>query len=93
MEQDLYQRVKKVKPYKITGIVFIVMAGFIYTLERGFSLLSTSVVRAGFFAGQMTGEVPDVETGGFFDNLFVPAFLILGIIFIIYGFSKFEKNK
>lgn len=78
--------------FKITGIVFIVMAGVIYTLERGFSLLSTSIVRAGFFSGQINGGVPDVETNGFFDNLFVPAFLILGIIVLIYGFSKSVKN-
>ena len=81
------------KSYKVTGIVFIITAGFIYTLERGFSLLSTSMVKAGFFSGEMTGGVPDVETSGFFDNLFVPAFLIFGIIFLIYGFSKYEKNK
>lgn len=79
--------------YKITGIVFIAMAGFLYTLERGFSLLSTSVIQAGFFSGQMNGEVPEVEVNGFFANLFVPVFLILGIIFLIYGFSKIVKNK
>ena len=79
--------------YKITGIVFIAMAGFIYTLERGFSLLSTSIIRAGFYSGQISGEVPGVETNGFFVNLFVPVFLILGIIFLIYGFSKMVENK
>jgi hypothetical protein len=79
--------------YKITGIVFIALAGFIYTLERGFSLLSTSIIQAGFFSGQMSGGVPDVETNGFFANLFVPAFLILGIIILIYGFSKIVENK
>ena len=79
--------------YKITGIVFIALAGFIYTLERGFSLLSTSIIQAGFFSGQMSGEVPNVETNGFFANLFVPAFLILGIIILVYGFSKIVENK
>lgn len=79
--------------YKITGIVFIAMAGFIYTLERGFSLLSTSIIQAGFFSGQISSEVPGVETNCFNANLFVPAFLILGIIFLIYGFSKIVENK
>jgi hypothetical protein len=58
---------KKAMYYKVTGIVFVAMAGFIYTLERGFSLLSTSIVQAGFFSGQMTRGVPDVETNGFFN--------------------------
>lgn len=79
--------------YKITGIVFIAMAGLIYTLERGFSFLATSIIRAGFFSGQMSGEVPDVETNGFFANLFVPAFLIIGIICLIYDFRKIVNNK
>ena len=79
--------------YKITGIVFIAMAGLIYTLERGFSLLSTSIIRAGFFSGQMSGEVPDVETNVFFANLFVPVFLIIGIIFVLYDFRKVINNK
>ncbi|MGN7408650.1 hypothetical protein [Sporosarcina sp. SAFN-010] len=56
-------------------------------------MLSTSVIQAGFFSGQMNGEVPDIEVNGFFANLFVPVFLILGIIFLIYGFSKIVKNK
>ena len=74
--------------YKITGIVFIIMSGLIYTLERGFSLLSTSLVKAGFFSGTMTGGVPEIETSGFLENWFVPLFLILGIMFLIYGFKK-----
>ena len=74
-------------------IVFITMAGLIYTLERGFSMLSTSIIRAGFISGQMSGEVPDVENIGFFANLFVPAFLIIGIIFVLYDFRKVINNK
>ncbi|MBP1949898.1 hypothetical protein [Virgibacillus litoralis] len=76
------------KFYKITGIVFIIMSGLIYTLEKGFSLLSTSIVRAGFFSGAKTGGVPEIEASGFFGNLYVPLFLILGLLFIIYGFLK-----
>jgi len=67
------------------------MSGFTYTLEKGFYLLSTSTIKAGFLSGENTGEVPEVETIGFFNNLFVPVFLVMGIIF--YGFSKSEKNK
>lgn len=73
------------------GFVFIIVSGFIYTLERGFSLLSTSVVKTGFFSGQITSGVPDVETSGFLVNLFVPTFIVLEIVLLIYGFSKSEK--
>ena len=81
------------KFYKIIGFVFIFMSGLVYTLEKGFSLLSTSIVLAGFYSGEMGGEVPEVEANGFFDNLYVPAFLILGLIFLIYGLSKSKKNS
>lgn len=70
------------------GLIFIMMAGFLYTLERCFSLLSTSLVKAGFFSGQMTGEVPQVEFSGFFSNIFVTVFLITGVILIILGYMK-----
>lgn len=74
--------------YKTTGFVFIIMSGLIYTLERGFSLISTSVIKAGFFSGTMTGEIPEVEVSGFFNNLFVPLFLTVGVALIIYGVKK-----
>jgi hypothetical protein len=74
--------------YKISGSVFIIMSGLIYTLERGFSLLSTIMVRAGFDSGGMTGEVPRVEVNGFLDNILAPLFLILGLSLVIYGFKR-----
>jgi len=77
--------------YKVSGILLIIMSGFLYTLERGFSVLSTSIVRAGFYSGTMTGEVPGIEVNGFLDNLFVPLFLITGVLLVIYGFIKRPK--
>lgn len=74
--------------YKVFGIIFIIMSGLVYTLERGFSLLSTSLVRAGFYSGTMNGVVPEVEASGFFENWFVPLFPIPGFSFVIYGFKK-----
>lgn len=76
--------------FTIIGIVFIMMSGMIYVLERGFSLISTSIVKAGFYAGTMTGEVPTVEAVGFTSNFFVPIFLVVGIIALIIGFEKKE---
>ena len=74
--------------HKILGAVFIIISALIYSLERGFSMLSTSLIRAGFFSGGMTGEVPQVEVHTLFSNFFVPLFLIIGSIFVIYGFMK-----
>jgi hypothetical protein len=77
-----------VKSYKVWVIVFLIISGLIYSLERGFSMLSTSLIRAGFFSGRMTGEVPNVEVNGFFSNLYVPLFLSIGLILVMYGFSE-----
>lgn len=74
--------------YKVTGIILIIMSGLIYTLERGFSLVSTSIVKAGFYSGTMTGGVPEVEASGFFNNWFVPLFLVVGLALVIYDFKK-----
>lgn len=73
---------------KLLGIVLIVTSGIIYTLERIISTLSSSLTLAGFWAGNRTGEVPQVEVSGFFDNFYVPLLLISGIVLLIYGFMK-----
>ncbi|TYS58115.1 hypothetical protein FZC74_14075 [Sutcliffiella horikoshii] len=74
--------------FRVIGIVFFVMSGLIYTLERGFSLISTSIVKAGFYSGTKTGEVPIVEASGFSTNFFVPLFLVIGVVLVIYDFKK-----
>lgn len=73
---------------RIIGVALLIMAGLIYTIERGFTMLSTSIVQAGFFAGKMSGEVPDIKMSSFTDNLFVPLFFVLGIITLVYSFLK-----
>ncbi len=73
---------------RIIGVALLIMAGLIYTIERGFTMLSTSIVQAGFFAGNMSGEVPDIKMSSFTDNLFVPLFFVLGIITLVYNFLK-----
>ena len=45
------------KTVRILGFVFILVGGIIYSIERAVSIMSTSMIRAGFFAGSMTGEV------------------------------------
>jgi hypothetical protein len=76
------------KSYEILGTIFILMSGFIYTIERGFSILSSSLVRAGFLSGRWGGEVPRVEISGFFTNVYVPLFLMVGLALVFYGFMK-----
>lgn len=73
---------------RIIGVAFLIMAGLIYTIERGFTMLSTSIVQAGFFAGRISGEIPEIKISSFTDNLFVPLFFVLGIITLVYSFLK-----
>jgi hypothetical protein len=53
-------------------------------------MLSSSIIRAGFFSGGMNGEVPEVAINGFFSNFYVPLFFTIGFILVIYGFMKKE---
>ena len=73
---------------RIVGVALLIMAGLIYTIERGFTMLSTSIVQAGFFAGRISGEIPEIEISSFTDILFVPLFFVLGIITLVYSFLK-----
>lgn len=74
--------------HKVLGAVLIIISGLIYSLERGFSMLSTSLIKAGFFSGRMSGGVPEVEVNTLFSNFYVPLFFIVGLILVIYGFMK-----
>jgi len=77
---------------KIIGAMFIISSGLIYTFERVCSILSSSIVKAGFFSGGMTGAVPEVEVVGVFDNVYIPGLFIGGILILIYGFFIKENN-
>jgi hypothetical protein len=76
--------------YKVLGFVFLIVSGLIYTFERISSVLSTSLIKASFYAGKMTGEIPEVKYGNLFDNFFVPLFFLLSVILLVYGFKKSE---
>lgn len=64
------------KTDRILGFVFILVGGIIYSIERAVSIMSTSMIRAGFFAGSMTGEVPNVESERFFFESICSNFLV-----------------
>ncbi|MEK3886441.1 hypothetical protein [Bacillus sp. FSL K6-3431] len=76
--------------YKILGFIFLLASGLIYALEDLSSVLSTSIIQAGFFSGQMSGSVPEVEKAHLFDNLFVPLFFLISLVLLVYGFKKRE---
>jgi len=78
----------KSNTYKIIGFVCLVSSGFIYSLERITSTLSTSMIIAGYYSGQMTREIPEVISANFSDNFFVPLFFFLGLASLIYGLIK-----
>jgi hypothetical protein len=74
--------------YRVLGAIFILTSGLIYSIERTVTMLSKSIVLAGFEAGKITGETPSVDTGSVFSNLFVPIFFVAGLILIIYSLRK-----
>lgn len=71
----------------ILGTVFIIAAGLIYTFERFISYFA--------WIGEMNANLgsfstyPDIP--GVFTNIFVPIFIIMGVIFF-WSNSK-DKNK
>ncbi|MBW8351072.1 hypothetical protein K0H71_16725 [Bacillus sp. IITD106] len=70
----------------ILGSIFIVTSGLIYTIERIISMVHWSALTR-------TGEYPtNPLSPSLLDNLFIPIFLLIGIIFIYVSFKK-EINK
>ena len=76
------------KFYKVTGVLLIITSAVLFTIERVFSMISTSIAKSGFYAGGWTGTVPEIEVNGFFDNIYVPILLLAGIVCFIYGLRK-----
>lgn len=81
------------KKASLLGAAFIIISGIIYTVERVVSLIASSIYVSGWHSGGRTGEVPQIEVNGFFDNLFVPGFLLIGAVLVIFGLSKKFKSK
>jgi len=74
--------------YRKLGAVFLIAAAAVYTVERVGAKLASGILAAGWFGGKWNGEVPKIETAGFFDNLFVPVFTLVGVILFVYGFPR-----
>jgi len=79
----------------ILGTIFIITGGFIYTTERALSYF--------VWIGQMNaalhvGNYPSSpQLPVFFTNLFIPIFIVVGIIFFLAGYKrancKIQKNE
>ncbi|MBP1926515.1 hypothetical protein J2Z76_002384 [Sedimentibacter acidaminivorans] len=71
----------------ILGTVFIVTSGILYSIERFIAYFS--------WIGQMnahTGSFPTYpDLPSIFTNIFVPAFIIMGVILFILGYRKHNK--
>jgi len=81
------------KLYAIIGCLFLVVSALIYTSERAFLFMATSLQLAGFLSGGVGGTVPQIKVAGFFDNFFSPLFLVLGLLsFTLFLFSSFKKD-
>ncbi|BBI35437.1 hypothetical protein [Cohnella abietis] len=66
--------------YRKLGATFLVIAAIIYAFERvGWRIAFAIEANSG------NGVASPVHTG-FFDNLFVPVFSLVGIILFVYGF-------
>lgn len=73
------------------GLIFIMLAGIIYTIERASTKLAEYLKLSGFLAGGYTGEVPYPKTAGFFDNWFTPLFIIIGFGLFCLGWFRPKK--
>jgi hypothetical protein len=75
------------KLYYILGTVFIVTSGILYSLERFISYFA--------WIGQMnanTGSFPTYpDLPSLFTNVFVPTFIIIGVILFVLGCKKHNK--
>ncbi|SYX86039.1 conserved protein of unknown function [Paenibacillus alvei] len=71
-----------------TWICFYLISWNDVHVERAASQIAGYLELSGFLAGGKTGNVPIPKTAGFFDNLFIPLFLIIGIVLLILGRYK-----
>lgn len=77
----------KGKFYKITGIIFVVFSGVLYTLERCANWISSGLSAQGLasFSGDGSLSEPWVDLK---NNVFVIPFLVIGIVSFLYGLYR-----
>ncbi|MBP1153729.1 MULTISPECIES: hypothetical protein [unclassified Paenibacillus] len=77
--------------YKVSGMIFMITSGILYTAERIVEKLSAAMVAAGYASGGI-GTDRTVNYSHFFENFFVWFFLFIGFILLAYGFPK-DRNE
>jgi hypothetical protein len=77
----------------VIGVMFTIVSGLMYTIERAATYIAGSLQLAGFYAGRMSGEVPSPHMPSFSDNIFVPVFLLVGIAIIAFASFKRKDNS
>ncbi|WP_074597787.1 hypothetical protein [Sediminibacillus halophilus] len=72
----------------IFGLVFLLASGFLYTMER----LNRYIY---WFAQTSTGEFPtNPDMQLIYQNLFIPVFLLISILFFIwYFYESWQHNN
>ncbi|MBD7968698.1 hypothetical protein [Paenibacillus gallinarum] len=80
----------KGKFYEITGIIFVVFSGLLYTLERCANWISNGLRAQGLasFSGDVLSSEPWVDLK---NNVFVISFLVIGIVAFLYGLYRNNK--
>jgi len=74
--------------YYILGAVFIIISSVLYTIERFIAYY--------LWIGQMsanTGSYPtNPDLPGLFTNIFIPIFIIIGVILFVLGVKQKNNN-
>ncbi len=72
------------KLFYVLGAIFIIVSGVIYTIERGMAYYT--------WIGQMTSHTGGYPTNpqmpGLLTNVYIPIFIIIGLVFYILGYRK-----
>lgn len=74
------------KSYYVLGTIFIVVSGFIYTIERGIAYYSWIGQRMS--ASQIGSSTTSPQLPGLLTNIYIPAFVIVGVIFYVKGYME-----
>lgn len=76
------------KMYYILGTIFIITSGIIYTFERFTSQYSLPGQSTSFSQNSNSVTSYLIPLQSPFSNLFIPVFIVIGVIFFVRGYSK-----
>jgi len=82
----------KGKFYEIIGVVFLIFAGVLYTVERCANWISNGLSAQGLAAFSGNGSLSEPWVG-LIDNVFVIPFLVIGIVAFLYGLFRNSMNR